>query len=85
MASDGASNSVTALRHVQLDTQAPVLTVNAPQDGALASNGSVAVDGSVHDATATTVMANRSAPTVSPPTLDGGPRADLGMQPGSTT
>ena len=65
IATDGAGNSVTALRTVTLDTQAPALSVDSPADGTVpGSDGSVTVNGSVTDATAVTVTANGTALTV---------------------
>jgi RHS repeat-associated protein len=64
LASDGAGNPTTVVRHVDLDTQAPTLEVSAPQDGALPESGNVSVSGTVTDGHAVTVTANGTALTV---------------------
>lgn len=63
-ATDGAGNTVTVAPSVTLDTQLPVLTVTEPADGATTSAESIAVVGTVTDATAVTVTVNGTVVTV---------------------
>ncbi len=63
-ATDAAGNTVQTARVVTLDTTAPVLVVTAPQDGSTTQADSVAVSGTVTDATATTVTLNSVPLTV---------------------
>ncbi len=65
-ATDAAGNAATVVRSVTRDTQAPVLTVSAPADGAVIDADHVTVAGSVTDATAVTVTANGASLPVAP-------------------
>ncbi|HLB36613.1 MAG TPA: hypothetical protein VJL31_08605, partial [Gemmatimonadales bacterium] len=57
-ATDAAGNGTNVVRIVTRDTQAPVLTVTEPADGATTTADTVAVSGTVEDLTAVTVTAN---------------------------
>jgi len=57
-ATDAAGNQSIVVRSGTRDTQAPVLTVTAPVDGAVVNADHVTVTGTVSDATAVTVTAN---------------------------
>jgi RHS repeat-associated protein len=57
-ATDAAGNQQVVVRNVTCDTQAPVLTVTAPVDGAVVNADHVTVSGTVTDATLATVTAN---------------------------
>ena len=57
-ATDAAGNQTVVVRSVTRDTQAPVLTVTAPADGAVINADHVTVTGTVTDATTVTVTAN---------------------------
>jgi RHS repeat-associated protein len=61
---DAAGNSNNVVRNVTRDTQAPVLTVTVPLEGATTTADSIAVTGSVVDSTAVTVTANGLSLTV---------------------
>ncbi|MDP1858404.1 MAG: RHS repeat-associated core domain-containing protein [Gemmatimonadaceae bacterium] len=57
-ATDSAGNATTVVRQVRRDTQAPVLTVTAPIEGATTTADSIMVSGTVADSSAVTVSAN---------------------------
>ncbi len=61
VATQAAGLTTTVLRHVTLDTQAPALVVSTPADGATVSSDSIAVSGTVTDATAVRVTVNGAA------------------------
>lgn len=63
-ATDAAGNQSVVVRSVTRDTQAPVLAVTAPLDGAVINADHVTVTGTVSDATAVTVTANGTSLTV---------------------
>jgi len=65
-ATDGAGNQTVVVRSVTRDTQAPVLTVTAPVDGAVINADHVTVTGTVTDANAVTVTANGTPLSVAP-------------------
>jgi RHS repeat-associated protein len=60
VATDGAGNSANQIRRVTLDTEAPVITISAPSNGASVTTETVATSGTVADATATTLTVNGS-------------------------
>jgi RHS repeat-associated protein len=64
LVTDGAGNTTTVLRPIDLDTQAPTLDVASPQNGAIASGSTVDVSGTATDGHAVTVAANGTALTV---------------------
>ncbi|CAA9357513.1 MAG: Serine/threonine protein kinase [uncultured Gemmatimonadetes bacterium] len=63
-ATDAAGNSANTVRQVVRDTKAPVVSIASPAEGAITRAGSVAVEGSVEDASAVTVAVNGVAMTV---------------------
>lgn len=58
VAEDAVGNNVTVMRSVIRDTEAPVLTVTEPLDGATTEADTILVHGTVTDATAVTVTAD---------------------------
>ena len=63
-ATDAAGNSANTVRQVVRDTKAPVVSIASPAEGAITRAGSLAVEGSVEDASAVTVAVNGVAMTV---------------------
>ncbi len=63
-ATDAAGNATSQVRIVTRDTQAPVLTVTAPADGATVTTEAVAVQGTATDATAVTLTVNGTSTAV---------------------
>jgi RHS repeat-associated protein len=63
-AADKAGNATTVSRQVTRDTQAPLLTVTEPDDGATTDAEEIAVRGTVQDATPVTVSVGTSAAAV---------------------
>ena len=61
---DDGCQSVTAVRQVKRDTQAPTLAVTAPIDGAATTSDSVTVNGTASDASSFTVTVNGDAAAV---------------------
>jgi RHS repeat-associated protein len=64
VATDGAGNSATQVRHVTLDTEAPVVSVTEPADGANVTTETISVSGSVTDATAVTLTVNGTSVSI---------------------
>ena len=64
VATDEASNNAQVVHVVTVDTADPDLTVTAPTDGSSTAEDSVAVTGSVTDATATTLTLNAMSVTL---------------------
>jgi RHS repeat-associated protein len=58
VATDGAGNTASQVRRVTLDTEAPVITISTPSNGASVVTPSVTTTGSVTDATTTTLSVN---------------------------
>jgi RHS repeat-associated protein len=77
-ATDAAAHTSTVTRTVIRDTQAPVLTVNSPADGAVTGGTTINVSGTVSDATTTTVNTNGTPLTVTNGTFAG----DVPLSPG---
>jgi RHS repeat-associated protein len=63
-AADRAGNATTVSRSVTRDTQAPIITVTEPEDGATTEAEEIAVRGVVQDATPVTVSVGTSAAAV---------------------
>ena len=63
-ATDAASHATSVVRQVTRDTQAPTLTVSAPEDQSTTTESSVVVSGHVTDGCPVTVTANGTALTV---------------------
>jgi hypothetical protein len=64
-ATDAATNTVTLTRQVNRDKTPPVVAVTSPPNGATTSEATIAVTGSVSDASAVTVKVNGNAVAVS--------------------
>ena len=64
-ATDQAGNASSVARHVTLDTHPPVIAVTSPVDGFITKQTTVAVTGTVTDATAVTLLVNGTAVSVS--------------------
>ena len=78
-ATDAAGNGASVVRIVTRDTQAPVLVVAEPEDGATTTADSVTVSGTVHDLTAVTVTANgQSLPVTADTAFSGAVPVALG-------
>ena len=60
VATDAATNHSDVARSVIRDTQAPVLTVNAPADNLITNQGETTISGAVTDQTALTLTVNGS-------------------------
>jgi RHS repeat-associated protein len=70
-ATDAAGNSGTGARSVIRDTQAPAVAITAPAEGHVTKESTVAVTGTVADASATTVTVNGVSMTVDGGTFSG--------------
>jgi RHS repeat-associated protein len=79
-ASDRAGNTASVTHAVTLDTQAPVITVTAPEEGATTRDAEVAVTGRVEDATAVTLTVNGAPAAVG---ADGGFSATVALAAGA--
>jgi RHS repeat-associated protein len=62
---DQAGNATSVARHVTLDTHPPVIAVSQPVDGLLTKQTTVALAGTVTDATTVTLLVNGTPVTVS--------------------
>ena len=62
---DQAGNATSVARHVTLDTHPPVIAVSQPVDGLLTKQTTVALAGTVTDATTVTLQVNGTPVTVS--------------------
>ena len=80
-ATDAAGNQSIVVRSVMRDTQAPVLAVTAPTDGAVVNADHVTVTGTVTDATTVTVTANGTPLPVASGAFSG----DVPLSPGPNT
>jgi len=65
-ARDAATNSLSLARTVTRDSTPPLLSVTAPEEGASTNDGSIAVSGTVVDATATTLTINGLGTALAP-------------------
>ena len=71
VATDAAGNATTVVRHVTGDNSPPALTVSAPTEGTITKLDSIAVSGTVTDASAVTVATNGTSLPVTGTTFTG--------------
>jgi RHS repeat-associated protein len=85
VATDAGGKSRTVIRQIRRDTQAPVLTLSAPADNSATKNATVAVTGTVTDATAVTVNTNGTPLSVVGTAVSGTVALAYGVNPLVTT
>src|SRR5262249_35159198 len=81
IATDAAGNTKTILRAGTRDATAPVITVNQPADGATVTTATVAVTGTIQDASNVTLTVN----SVSTPVTGGSFSTSVALNLGANT